>query len=67
MLPDDYLAARNALIDKDLLAFDGTRFQILSLPLRPVASVRPTLQTQADYERDDPATIRQLVRRELRR
>lgn len=29
---DDYIAARDALIDRDLVAFDGTRYQVLSLP-----------------------------------
>lgn len=29
---DDYLAARDALIARDLVAFDGTRYQVLSLP-----------------------------------
>jgi hypothetical protein len=29
---DDYIKARNALIHLDLLAFDGTLFQVLSLP-----------------------------------
>ena len=29
---DEYIEARNALIDLDLLAFDGTLFQVLSLP-----------------------------------
>jgi hypothetical protein len=29
---DDYIEARDALIDLDLLAFDGTLFQVLSLP-----------------------------------
>ena len=33
---DDVLDARDRLIDLDLLAFDGTRFQVLSLPQRPV-------------------------------
>lgn len=28
----DYIEARDALIDLDLLAFDGTLFQVLSLP-----------------------------------
>lgn len=32
---ESYLAARNALIHKDLIAFDGTRFQVLALPDRP--------------------------------
>ena len=29
---DEYIASRNALIEKDLIAFDGTLFQVLSLP-----------------------------------
>jgi len=29
---DEYIASRNSLMDKDLLAFDGTLFQVLSLP-----------------------------------
>lgn len=32
---DAYIQARNGLIDKDLLAFDGRFFQVLSLPERP--------------------------------
>jgi hypothetical protein len=63
--PDDYVVVRNALIDKDLIAFDGTRFQVLSLPPQPVTSPRPSLVTQDDFERDDPATIRQLIRPSL--
>lgn len=30
---EDYLEARNALVEQDLVAFDGTLFQVLSLPL----------------------------------
>lgn len=29
---EEYIAARNSLIDKDLIAFDGYLFQVLSLP-----------------------------------
>ena len=64
---DDYVAARNALIDIDLVAFDGTRFQVLSLPPRPSPRARPPLVTEDDLERDDPATIRQIVRDSLTR
>lgn len=32
---DDYVAARNSLITQDLMAFDGTLFQVLALPPRP--------------------------------
>jgi len=62
---DEYVAARNALIDKDLVAFDGTRFQVLSLPPCPLVPPKPPLSTQHDFEREDPATIRQLLRRDL--
>ncbi len=33
MSMDQYLQARNALIEKDLIDFDGTIFQVLDLPL----------------------------------
>ena len=32
---DQYLAARDSLIKKDLIASDGTLFQVLSLPHKP--------------------------------
>jgi hypothetical protein len=57
-----YLDARNALIAKDLIAYDGTRFQVLSLPLRPVLPASPPLRTAEDFEEHDPATIRRLLR-----
>ncbi len=63
--PDDYVIVRNALIERDLIAFDGTRFQVLSLPPKPVTRSRPPLQSRDDLERDDPATIRQVIRSSL--
>lgn len=35
---DQYIGARDGLIDKDLIAFDGTIFQVLDLPAKPVLS-----------------------------
>lgn len=32
---DQYINARNGLTDKDLIAFDGTIFQVLDLPTTP--------------------------------
>jgi len=32
---DQYIEARNSLTDKDLIAFDGTVFQVLALPQKP--------------------------------
>jgi hypothetical protein len=64
---DDYVAARDSLIDKDLIAFDGTRFQVLSLPPHPILHARASLVTDDDRERDDPATIRQIIHASLKR
>jgi hypothetical protein len=58
---DDFIAARNGLIEKSLLAFDGFLFQILSLPEKPVTSPSKPLTTSDDFERDDPLTIRQCI------
>jgi hypothetical protein len=58
---ETYLRARNALIAKDLIAFDGTRFQVLSLPDRPHVEPAQSLTTAEQFEADDPATIRRLV------
>jgi len=52
-----YIEARNALIDKDLIAFDGQRFQVLSLPPRPVFAAQQALRTREELEERDPATI----------
>jgi len=35
MTLEQYSAARDGLIEKDLIAFDGTLFQVLSLPANP--------------------------------
>jgi hypothetical protein len=59
---DDYLVARNALIENDLIAFDGHLFQVLSLPPTPVREPPTALQHPDAFEAADPATIRQLIR-----
>lgn len=56
---DTYIEARDALIRKDLLAFDGTFFQVLSLPEKPQAGTRPPIQQQ------DAAHIRSLIHQSL--
>ena len=35
MTVEQYIAARDGLLEKDLIAFDGSLFQVLSLPSRP--------------------------------
>jgi len=58
---DEYILARNALIDQDLIAFDGYHFQVLSLPEKVIRPVSRTLKTQEQMQQHDPATIRQLT------
>ncbi len=59
---DEYLWARNALIHKGLIAFDGSLYQVLSLPQSPHAQTASPLKTPEDTAERDPATIRQIVR-----
>lgn len=63
--PDAYRVARNALIAHDLIAYDGRRFQVLSLPERPVVQPDRALVDDQDFEAHDPATIRTLIRQSL--
>jgi hypothetical protein len=62
---EDYLVARNALIHKDLIAFDGHLFQVLSLPQTPVRERHSVLQSPGQMVQADPATIHQLIRHSL--
>ena len=65
-LPSErYLEVRNALIAKDLIAYDGTRFQVLSLPTHPVPRPSPPLRSEADFEDHDALTIRRCIRDSL--
>jgi len=41
---EQYIEARNGLINKDLIAFDGTLYQVLQLPAQPLRVVRRTHQ-----------------------
>ncbi len=58
---DDYILARNALIAKDLIAFDGRVFQVLSLPEKVVETSRQPLKNPEEMKRHDPATIHRLI------
>ena len=62
---DDFITARNGLIEKSLIAFDGFLFQVLSLPDKVVTVPSKPLTTQPDFERSDPLTIRQLIVKSL--
>ena len=61
---DQYINARNALIDKDLIAFDGTVFQVLDLPAKPDLSATK----KSDHKRaKNLETIERLVEKSLKR
>lgn len=62
MTNDVYLVVRNGLLEKDLITFDGRRFQVLSLPDAPRYTAATPLRTAEDFEEHDPATIRQILR-----
>jgi hypothetical protein len=62
---DEYILSRNALIEKDLIAFDGHLYQVLSLPDTPVASVPKPIRNAEDMQQKDPATVRQIINEAL--
>lgn len=62
---DDFMQGRNGLIDKSLIAFDGFMFQVLSLPEKPLHSKPKPLTTAADFEANDPLTIRKIIEQQL--
>ena len=62
---DGYILARNALIEKDLIAFDGHLFQVLSLPDTPMVSSSKPIRNAEDMQRKDPATVRQIINEAL--
>lgn len=45
---DEYIASRNGLIEKDLIAFDGTLFQVLSLPQKQPDQQKREVQSPVD-------------------
>jgi hypothetical protein len=47
---DDYIQARNRLIDKKLIAFDGRQFQVLALPKTPAQPGPPARVRQTERE-----------------
>jgi hypothetical protein len=64
---EDYINTRNELIAKDLIAYDGTRFQVLSLPEQPPTGITRPLNTDDDFLTHDPASIRQCILSSLKK
>ena len=65
--PDEYIIARDALIDKDLISFDGHLFQVLSLPERVMSIPKSPLVTKEEMKLQDPATIHQMIKKSFAR
>jgi hypothetical protein len=61
---DDYIIARDGLIEKDLIAFNGHLFQVLSLPKQPPQDLAP-LKNSDDMQAHDPATIEQIITKSM--
>jgi len=62
---DDYRQARDSLIDKNLIVFDGTLFQVLELPLKPVDS-SPSGPAVDSSQKDVPAAIGDIISRSVK-
>jgi hypothetical protein len=60
---DEFILARDGLIYKDLIVFDGRTFQVLSLPRDGPKST--PLKGREQMQDKDPATIHQLITRSL--
>jgi hypothetical protein len=61
---DQYIEARDGLIGKDLIAFDGTLFQVLDLPPKPIKDRGPRPEIEPLRE-EGPATVAALIRESL--
>jgi hypothetical protein len=61
---DEYLEARDGLIKKDLIAFDGTLFQVLDLPECPV-KIPQMKATRLPDQPEKSSQIAALIQRSL--
>jgi hypothetical protein len=59
---DDYIEVRDALIKRDLIAFDGTLFQVLDLPVKPVEEKDGKLP----HQRHGSLEIKDLIQQSIR-
>jgi hypothetical protein len=57
---DEYIAARDGLIEKDLIDFDGRIFQVLDLPARPARKAKTAVD-----DNEDPAMAAKIIRQSL--
>ena len=62
---DTYIEARNGLIDKDLIVFDGTLFQVLQLPPKPMEGSGPD-PAAGSNRTDNPSALSTIIRQSLK-
>jgi hypothetical protein len=63
---DDFLEARNGLIKKSLIAFNGLMFQVLSLPAKPLESItKRELVDKEDFLENDRLSIAQFLNKSI--
>ena len=60
---EEYIQARDGLLKKDLIAFDGTLFQVLDLPESPIES--PSKKTARNTDRQKGPQIATLIQQSL--
>ena len=60
MSMDQYLQARHALIEKDLIDFDGTIFQVLDLPLVAPTSKSSTKSKSSQLKQLLQSTVKEV-------
>jgi hypothetical protein len=61
---DDYIEARDSLMEKDLIAYDGTIFQVLDLPPEPLQPLAKKIPLNPD-RRQYRSQIRGLIQQSL--
>ena len=59
---DQYVKARNCLMEKDLMAFDGTVFQVLDLPPTPTSTPAPESNSCFNHG-EGPVSIAQIIKK----
>lgn len=59
---DDFIAARNGLIDKDLIAFESPLFQVLSLPPQPLRAPVGSVGAPGEPAEGCPVPIHRVMR-----
>jgi hypothetical protein len=64
LMVDEYIGARDGLIEKDLIAFDGTLFQVLNLPSKPLQAA-PTEGVPDLNRAERHSRIKELIQHSL--